>query len=437
MSVMSRPNRMHRRFTLAAAAALSVACVLALTAALPAAGDPPHATVVGTIPVTGVTDFAVGPGGGSLYVLDDHAGTVQFIDAKTGSTTATVSVIGNFGGHTVHLLGHDVLIGGIDLGKDPGNVVVSPDGKRLYIDTTHTSDNLNGNRIVVVDTATAKVISAYTVPVFPWDLTINPNGKYAYSLNFSACTVDVVDLSSPAPGIVKSTSLGTPGCNLPQMRVSSSGRRGYVSNGVDGIVQLDLTKFPPTVVKTIAADKPYHLAVSHDTHTLYATVNAPLGGVSVLNVDSGKLVGTIDTGPVGELITTANPALGFFTLPSIVGVATAVDLEHNKVLYTIPVGSQPTALGMSPSGGRLYVANADSNSISVVSVPQAQQGTGTSTSTPPATTGATPASSATQSLLSAPAVALSPLALALVAVIVVLLVGLIIIVALLRRRRST
>lgn len=120
--------------------------------------------------------------------------------------------------------------------------------------------------------------------------------------------------------------------------------------------------------------------------------------VAILDADTGKLAGRVKTGgiaPFGAVIATDGrsawisnwggrwPMEGDLTLPTglaagadrvvvdergiaSTGTVTRIDLDTQKITHTIDVGLHPTAMAWDQGRHRLFVANANSDSISVV-----------------------------------------------------------------------
>src|SRR5512143_1237616 len=67
------------------------------------------------------------------------------------------------------------------------------------------------------------------------------------------------------------------------------------------------------------------------------------------------------------LAPTAGLGAPFAYLPnSVAHTVTALDTAINTVRTTIPVGSNPVGVAIARDGSRVYVANADSHSVSVI-----------------------------------------------------------------------
>jgi YVTN family beta-propeller protein len=69
-------------------------------------------------------------------------------------------------------------------------VVVSPDGKTLYVATGH------GNSVSVIDMAAQKVTKVVAVGKRPWGLALTPDGKKLYTANGESDDVSVIDTAS-------------------------------------------------------------------------------------------------------------------------------------------------------------------------------------------------------------------------------------------------
>jgi YVTN family beta-propeller protein len=97
------------------------------------------------------------------------------------------------------------MIKAISLGKPgvikPMAVLLSPDGKKLYVSTGR------GRKVFTIDTATNKVIGSVEVGQRPWGIALSPDGKTLYSANGPSNDVSVEDLATNA--VVKTIKAGT------------------------------------------------------------------------------------------------------------------------------------------------------------------------------------------------------------------------------------
>src|SRR5580704_5844937 len=70
---------------------------------------------------------------------------------------------------------------------------------------------------------------------------------------------------------------------------------------------------------------------------------------------------------LGLMIQPAEAAPFAYVANDVSGTVSVFDTATNIVVATIPVGSDPFAVGITPDGRHAYVANVSSNSVSVVS----------------------------------------------------------------------
>jgi YVTN family beta-propeller protein len=100
-------------------------------------------------------------------VTSENGGTVSVVD------TAKHKVV-----KTIKLAGESVR---------PMGVVVSPDGKRVFVSTGR------GGSVMVIDTRTNASTGSVKVGDRPWGIGISPDGKLLYTANGPSNDVSVVD----------------------------------------------------------------------------------------------------------------------------------------------------------------------------------------------------------------------------------------------------
>ncbi|MGA9139221.1 MAG: beta-propeller fold lactonase family protein [Methanocella sp.] len=133
--------------------------------------------------------LAVSPDGLRIYVANMGDGTVTVI--RKYPATPPMNIIGF------------QVIATVSVGKQPHAIAVSPDGKQVYVSCFGT------DRVVVIDTATNKVVQSIPVGHGPLGLTVNRYGK-VFVANSGDNTVSEID---PASGTVtRSFAVGSYPC---------------------------------------------------------------------------------------------------------------------------------------------------------------------------------------------------------------------------------
>lgn len=234
------------------------------------------------------------------------------------------------------------------LGNLPMNAVLSPNGRSLLI---ANSGARSPESLQVYSTAQRRITQTlpYAAPdgvVF--GLAFSPSGKTAYASGggkdtIHTYTVDRGGLLTPSgdiavgPGDGSAFPLG--------IAVTPDGSLLMSANDAANTVSVIDTSTQQVVCTIPVGHYPYTVAVAPNGKRAYVT-NWDDASVSVINV----------TAVAGALSARGN------NQGSTVGPMRV----SGAVVRTIPVGKHPTAMAFSPGGTTLYVADANSDAISVV-----------------------------------------------------------------------
>jgi YVTN family beta-propeller protein len=210
------------------------------------------------------------------------------------------------------------LISAVKVGLDPSGVVVTPDGKKIYV------ANSGSGNVSVIDVNTKKVTVTVPVEGSPDEIAITPNGKKAYVGNLNSKNISVIDTATD--NVIASVPIGKiAGC----VKISPDGKKAYAWN-----FDMDNT----SVIKTLSV-------IDTNTENVIATV--PVG-------NSPR---QIAISPDGKRVYVGN-----FYSKSV----TVIDTKTNTVIATVPVGEWPMGIAVTPDGKKVYVANAESDNVSVI-----------------------------------------------------------------------
>ncbi len=334
-------------------------------------------SVVATMP-TGVTpdDIAITPDSKYAFVANNNNYGIAGQDSVN---------VYNLYTNTLEKTIHDASF------NQPFRIALSPDGKKAYV------ANSNGTTLTIIDTNQRVVIGTIGGFDGPSGVAITANGKYAYVNNYggpagvgsgNGTTVSLVDLVTNT--IIQTITVGLAPAALT---VSPDDKFVYVINYTDGnpgtgsmsIIQ----RSNNTVIDTVLGlSGPFGIAVTPNGKYAYVTNFgsnnfAPFGNtVSVIELkQTRQIVDTIEVGiqPAGIAIT-ANGQFAYVTNyntlyagPSFTdltpgeGTVNIIDLFSNKVVSpTIAVGQSPNTVKIAPSGRFAYVTNFTSNTINVI-----------------------------------------------------------------------
>ena len=257
------------------------------------------------------------------------------------------------------------------LGNHPGGGALTPDGRFLWT----LSAGRGRNDVRIVDVSNGAVVQTIPMPGVDGGIAMAPDGRTAYVSGTPESSHK--DEQSPAgtPGKTgdvihvfrydstgQATRDGTIGVPPP------SGTPVPQALGVPGGFPVGPTipqNFPPTNTKPISW--PRDIAVSGDGSRLLVALNLS-DRAAVIDTKSRK-VDQVKVGsfPYGAAVT-PDGTRGFVSNEAD-GTVSAIDMDAKSKIKDIQVGphlSHPEGMAMDPSGRRLYVAVAHQDLIAVV-----------------------------------------------------------------------
>lgn len=307
--------------------------------------EPPSTAVVASIPIGDYgTDIAVHPDGARAYVTL-RTNKVLAIDTATRTVAATITTGGQPGAIALTPDGtrayamdmtaqslfaldtrHDALLAAIPVGIVARpilapSVAVARDGAHAYV-TNATSDD---DHLLIVDTATNRIVKDQFLPVHPAGVAASPDGTRVYVLGCKLSCIDgtLLTLDATTAAVTATLPLAAAPSGLV---LAPDGRRAYVANGRDASV---------------------------------AIVELPSGSVSTVSVSPQPL--GIALHPNGRLLYVASFGTGRIDV---------VDTLRGSVVGGINVAAMPRAIAIGPDGRFAYVTHSLS-SVSVIDLAKA------------------------------------------------------------------
>lgn len=246
------------------------------------------------------------------------------------------------------------------------SIAVAPDGANAYV--AHNSGKLS-----VIDTSRYEVAQTVDVGYLATNVSVTPNGDYAYVVNSGSDTVSVIDTSTNE--VVRTVTVGDKPYDVA---VSPNGSRVYVTNADSNTVSV-INSATNEVVRTIGVGRnPAEIAVRPDGSLLYvANGGFRSRKVSVIDAATNSVVHEIDginSKPTGITLTPdGSRAYVAATEPSSepeTGISRVyvIDTSTNKVVGN-PItggGRFPTDIAISPDGSRAYVTSAIQHTVTVI-----------------------------------------------------------------------
>jgi YVTN family beta-propeller protein len=272
--------------------------------------DPATNKVVGVIHGIEVNHgAAAAPDGSRYYVSDEGESTLDVVDAKTLEVTKKIPLSGH-----------------------PNNISISKNGKRVYV-----SIAVAPGAVDVIDTVSQEKVKSIAVKGAVHNTYVTPDGKYVVSGSIPGKTVTVIDAQTEEPawsltmdkGIRPMAFAANPDGSTKWIFVQLSGFNGFAVLDFATHKEINRIKLPD-----LAAGKQPFLVGGNESHGMAVTSDQ-----KTLVVNSRL-----------------NSAIYAYSLPDL------------KLLGSADVGQSPDWVTLTPDGTRAYVANAASNSVSVVDI---------------------------------------------------------------------
>ena len=272
--------------------------------------DPNSNKIVGTIHGIEVNHgAAAAPDGSRYYISDEAERTLDVVDAKTLDVMRRIPLTGH-----------------------PNNISISKDGKRVYV-----SIAVAPGAVDVIDTTSMERVKSIPVKGAVHNTYVTPDGKFVVSGSIPSKVITVIDQKTEEPawsltmdkGIRPMTFATNPDGSTKWIFVQLSGFNGFAV--VDFATQKEINRIklpdlPPGKQPFPEGGNESHgMAVTSDGKTL--VVNSRL-----------------------------NSSIYMYSLPDL------------KLQGSVEVGKSPDWVTLTPDGKRAYVANAASNSVSVVDI---------------------------------------------------------------------
>ncbi|HLX42400.1 MAG TPA: cytochrome D1 domain-containing protein [Bryobacteraceae bacterium] len=272
--------------------------------------DPATNKVVGIISGIEVSHgAAVAPDGGRYYISDEADKTLDVVDPATLKVTRRIPLSGH-----------------------PNNIAISKDGRRVYV-----SIAVKPGAVDVIDTVSLEKVKSIPVKGAVHNTYVTPDGKYVISGSIPSKTITVIDASTEVPAWSLEMDLG-----IRPMAFATN------PDGSTKWIFVQLTGFNGFAVVDFATRKEIHRIKLPDLPAGKAPF--PVGG----NESHGMAV-TSD-GKTLVVNSRLNTAIYSYSIPEL------------KLLGSTEVGLSPDWVTITPDGKTAYVANAASNSVSVVDI---------------------------------------------------------------------
>lgn len=276
----------------------------------------------------------VGAAGAAPFAFVPKAGAAKVakVDLATGTTVADIVVTGG-----------------------PLASTVSRNGRRVY--TVLQS----AGKVAVIDPVTSTVVANVTVGTQPWSATLSPDDSRLYVTNNTSNNISIVDTATD-------TVVATmPVASQPQrLAVSPDGTRGYLTASPNTVQVLDLVN--RTVIASIVTGNLPNAIVLNAAGTRAYVAYAGDSTVRVLDTTTNTMVGSVALGtnkaPNGIVLSPNQQTL--YVSQFLANQTVEIDVATLTLGTAYTVGARPYGIDITADGSRVYVANRDGGSLSVI-----------------------------------------------------------------------
>jgi YVTN family beta-propeller protein len=272
--------------------------------------DPATNKVVGII--TGIEvnhGAAAAPDGKTFYFTNEAESTLDVVDAKSLKVVKHIALSGH-----------------------PNNLSISKDGRRVYVAIRQAPGAVD-----VIDTASATLAKSVPVPEVH-NTYVTPDGKYVLAGSIAAKRITVIDAVTETPVWTVEFDRGVRPIAMEKDAAGSTARLYVQLSDFNGFAVVDFAQ-RKEINRIKLPDVP-----AAERH-LEGLQGSPAHGIVV--APDGRSV---------WMNSKMNGRVYGYSLPDL------------ALLGSVPVGSHPDWLTFTPDGKSLYVANAGSNSVSVIDV---------------------------------------------------------------------
>jgi YVTN family beta-propeller protein len=306
---------------------------------------------------------------------------------------------------SIKSLAKPAVVGTIKVGTEPEGVILSPDGRTIYVANQNSrvlsvvdagsrrvtsvklrntprfvassrdgklvfvsmyEDDKSGSGVAVVDTATRKVSRYLATGVQPYTLAVGPDGRLWVPIH----SAGRVEIYSP-DGRKAGGRVEVP-ANPHSVAFSAQLNRAYTPNHESNVISV-IDMRTNRLLKSVPVSRaPHSIAVSPDGRTvLVAGYEADTA--DLIDARTLKRLGPFKVGKEPQSVAFARDGAHAYVVNEGGNSISVLNGRTGKVTATVPVGRSPRTIAISPDGARAYVSNGGDNTISVLQISAAQR----------------------------------------------------------------
>ncbi|TWG24405.1 YVTN family beta-propeller protein [Actinoplanes teichomyceticus] len=275
----------------------------------------------------------VAPDNRTVYVADQGARRVFFIDASSRKVTA------------------------LEVPITPRFMALSEDGGRLYVSMFENDYSANG--MALIDTAKRSVVMSVTTGPRPFEPGVAPDGRVWLPIHNGA-RVEIYDGGT----LAKLSQISVPP-NPHWVDFAPDGSRAYTSDHESNRVSVIDTKSEKVLSNIPVGRSPHSVAVTPDGATVVVT-NYDVNTVETYDTKTLKLTKRYRVGKLPQAVIVSADGVHAYVVNEGSDTVSVLNLIEKQVTATVRVGDSPRVIAVSPDGRRLYVTAGRDGAVTVL-----------------------------------------------------------------------
>ena len=247
----------------------------------------------------------------------------------------------------------NALAGFMSVPGQPTGIAITPDGAYIYAACQ------GANSVAVVSTSSYKVVTTIPVETTPIRLAMKPDGKQVYVVNQASNSVSVIDVASNT--VVATILVGS---RPTDVAFSPDGSSAYVTNYYGYTVSMINTLSQSVSATWSTAAGPQAIVVRGDG-TIYVACQFS-NAVSVFG-PTGNSLGTISGFAYPSGMAVSSDGSRLYVANANAATLSVVDTGAKQIVATVATASSPTNVRLSRDSSTVYVISQKMSQINVVS----------------------------------------------------------------------
>ncbi|MCP1444128.1 YVTN family beta-propeller protein [Pseudomonas sp. GGS8] len=245
------------------------------------------------------------------------------------------------------------LIPGLD------NLIISKDSARLYFRQRIDSDYF----LRAMDANTLEIIHTYSAGRWPAIKGLSPDGIHAFAMDMATDSLYVINTVNHA------VSAATKVPSYPtDMTVSPNGSYAYLCGGQNDGYMKELNAPKQTVIRSMKISAPGNLATNASGSRVYASCwnEGQRNSIEVIDITRWSVIASIPVNGFTSVITPSTDGRHLYALNMSANELLMIDAQTNKIIKTVDHETATRSICCTPDGKHLYTVRSNSTHVHIL-----------------------------------------------------------------------